>query len=225
VGLSKEDCRSLLTNPHPQTKLSERLKTELSELSFFILSDVWLDHPETLRGLRKLFDNCIENSYIPHVFVFCGNFSSRGVARGNGRDIARYQGMSTVCFHDISDLTPQSENFNALGELIASYPLLTRSSHFVFVPGPLDIAANNVLPRRPILSSLVSQVKNKIPKVHFMTNPCRLNFFGQEIVIFREDMMARMLRNLVGVKPDVRHDDLKRYVGVVSPLRSPRLFR
>lgn len=31
-------------------------------------------------------------------------------------------------------------------------------------------------------------------------------------MIFREDMMARMLRNLVGVKPDVRHDDLKRYV-------------
>lgn len=26
--------------------------------------------------------------------------------------------------------------------------------------------------------------------------------------------MARMLRNLVGVKPDVRNDDLKRYVGV-----------
>jgi len=26
--------------------------------------------------------------------------------------------------------------------------------------------------------------------------------------------MARMLRNLVGVKPDVRNDDLKRYVSV-----------
>jgi DNA polymerase epsilon subunit 2 len=30
--------------------------------------------------------------------------------------------------------------------------------------------------------------------------------------VFREDLMARMLRNLVGVKPDVREDDLKRYV-------------
>ena len=26
--------------------------------------------------------------------------------------------------------------------------------------------------------------------------------------------MGRMLRNLVGVKPDVRNDDLKRYVSV-----------
>lgn len=28
--------------------------------------------------------------------------------------------------------------------------------------------------------------------------------------------MARMLRNLVGVKPDVRNDDLKRYVSVIG---------
>ena len=34
------------------------------------------------------------------------------------------------------------------------------------------------------------------------------------MVIFREDLMARMLRNLVGVKPNVREDDLKRYVSV-----------
>ena len=27
--------------------------------------------------------------------------------------------------------------------------------------------------------------------------------------------MGRMLRNLVGVKPDVRNDDLKRYVSVI----------
>ena len=29
-------------------------------------------------------------------------------------------------------------------------------------------------------------------------------------------MMGRMLRNLVGVKPDVRNDDLKRYVSVTD---------
>lgn len=44
------------------------------------------------------------------------------------------------------------------------------------------------------------------------SNPCRIRFFNQEIVIFRENIMGRMLRNLVGVKPDVRNDDLKRYV-------------
>jgi len=37
-------------------------------------------------------------------------------------------------------------------------------------------------------------------------------FFDQEIVIFREDLMARMLRNVVGVKPDVKSEDLKRFL-------------
>jgi DNA polymerase epsilon subunit 2 len=35
---------------------------------------------------------------------------------------------------------------------------------------------------------------------------------GQEITIFREDLMAKMMRNLVGVKPDLESADLKRYV-------------
>lgn len=30
--------------------------------------------------------------------------------------------------------------------------------------------------------------------------------------MFREDLMARMLRNVVGVKPDVKSEDLKRFV-------------
>lgn len=64
------------------------------------------------------------------------------------------------------------------------------------------------------MPSFVTRLKQKVPKVHFATNPCRIKFFDQEIVIFREDLMSRMLRNLVGVKPDVKNDDLKRYVSL-----------
>jgi DNA polymerase epsilon subunit 2 len=104
------------------------------------------------------------------------------------------------------------ENFDALADLIAAYPLISRSTHFLFVPGPLDITINTTLPRSPLLSSLVGRLKTKVPKAHFGTNPCRIKFFDQEIVIFREDLMARMLRNVVGVKPDVKSEDLKRFV-------------
>ena len=38
---------------------------------------------------------------------------------------------------------------------------------------------------------------------------------GQEIVIFRENMMGKLMRNLVGVKPDLESADLKRYVSVL----------
>ncbi|KAK7695908.1 hypothetical protein QCA50_000547 [Cerrena zonata] len=176
-------------------QLAERVRGDLADLRFFVLSDVWLDMPETFTGIRKMFDHCVENAFIPKVIVLCGNFTSRGIAQGNSREIRRYQ-----------------ENFDALADLISSYPAVARYTHFVLVPGPLDITANAVLPYRPLLSTFVSRLKSRVPKVHFGTNPCRIKFFEQEIVIFREDLMARMLRNLVGVKPDVRNDDLKRYV-------------
>ena len=104
------------------------------------------------------------------------------------------------------------EGFDSLADLIASYTLITRRTHFVFVPGPLDLTVNSVLPRKPLLSSFTARLQSKIPKVHMASNPCRLKFFGQEIVVFRDDVMSRMLRNLVGVKPDARNEDLKRYV-------------
>ncbi|KAH9951642.1 epsilon DNA polymerase [Amylocystis lapponica] len=176
-------------------QLAARVRLELSDLRFFVFSDVWLDHPETLNGIRKMLDHCMETNFIPKVMVFCGNFSSRGVPQGNSREVRKFQ-----------------DNFDALADLIASYSLITRTTNFVFVPGPLDMTVNSVMPRRPLLSSFVARLKSRVPKVHFATNPCRIKFFEQEIVILREDLMAKMLRNLVGVKPDVRNDDLKRYL-------------
>jgi DNA polymerase epsilon subunit 2 len=117
------------------------------------------------------------------------------------------------------DLNPtKTENFERLAELIASFPLIVRNTHFVFVPGPLDFTTNasSVLPRRPLLASFVGKLKNRITKSHFMSNPCRIKFFSQEIVVYREDLMARMLRNLVGVKPNVQNDDMKRFVRMPS---------
>ncbi|KAI0702873.1 epsilon DNA polymerase [Cytidiella melzeri] len=176
-------------------QLADRLRTDLPDLRFFVLSDVWLDHTEAMNGLAKMFDNCVENNFIPKVIVLCGNFSCRGIAQGAARDIRRYQ-----------------DGFDDLAELIAKYPVITRTTHFVLVPGPADITGNAVLPRRPIMSSFTQKLKSRIPNIHFGTNPCRIKFCDQEMVIFREDLMARMLRNLVGVKPNVREDDLKRYL-------------
>ncbi|TFK75812.1 epsilon DNA polymerase [Pluteus cervinus] len=177
------------------TQFALRVRNELPDLHFFFLSDVWLDHPQTLSGLQKLFDNCIDNSFIPKLIVLCGNFTTHSLVHGESRDLQRYQ-----------------ESFDALADLVASYPLITRYTHFVLVPGPLDPTVNSTLPRMHLMSSFTSRLRTKIPKLHLASNPCRIKFFNQEIVVFREDTMSRMLRNIVGVKPDARSDDLKRFL-------------
>lgn len=80
----------------PQKQYAIRIQEDMSDIHFFFLSDVWLDHVQTLSGLQKLFDNCMENDFVPKVMVLCGNFTSKSIAHGNSRDIQRYQG---VCAH------------------------------------------------------------------------------------------------------------------------------
>ena len=64
------------------------------DLNFFVLSDVWLDHPATLEGIRKMFDNCMELNFIPKVIVLCGNFTTRVISPASVRDAQKYQGES-----------------------------------------------------------------------------------------------------------------------------------
>jgi len=77
---------------HLQTQFEIRIREELPELHFFFLSDVWLDNPQTLPGIQRMLDHCIENDFIPRIIVMCGNFTSKSIAHGNGRDVQRYQG-------------------------------------------------------------------------------------------------------------------------------------
>lgn len=79
--------------------VQDRLHAQLMEhtqLTFFVLSDVWLDHPKTLFGLRKLFRSCIDSNWLPKLFIMCGNFASKGVSKGNPKSITAYQGADPV---------------------------------------------------------------------------------------------------------------------------------
>jgi len=158
-----------------------------------VLSDVWLDHPRTLVALRRLFEGYADKvEYRPMVFVLCGNFCQRGWEGEGG--LKRY-----------------INGFNALADLIVSIPLILQS-HFVFVPGPLDPWSSSTLPRPALPATFTSRLAQRVPKAHFVSNPCRLRYFGQEIVIYREDLMGRLLRNLIGVKSADEGADMKRYV-------------
>lgn len=112
-----------------------------------------------------------------------------------------------------------TDNFDTLADLLISYPAIMSQSQFVFVPGPLDPWGSSMLPRPALPSPFTSRFRSKVQsaygagsRIHFTSNPVRLKFFGQEIVVMRQDLMDRMLANLVGVKPDLTAGDTKRFV-------------
>lgn len=189
-----------------------------SQVSFVILSDVWLDHPRTIPALKRLLEGYAEAvEYRPMAFVLCGNFTQRGWESEGG--MKRYTSESPWIDIGYSGRLIRPDGFNALTDLLLSFPLL-HSSHWIFVPGPLDPWSSATLPRPPIPTTFTSRLTSRIPKARFVSNPCRIRYFGMELVICREDLMGRMMRNLVAVKED-EGADMKRYVGADGGVMTP----
>ena len=124
-------------------------------------------------------------------------------------------------FHNTGNSTRYKELFNDLAELIDRFPRLKTNAHFIFVPGPNDpwqasgslpiqggpsIAA---IPYRPIPYVFTNRVRRICKKVDFMTNPCRLAYFTQEIVVFRDDLCDRFFRNRLRLKQVTEFDHSK----------------
>jgi DNA polymerase epsilon subunit 2 len=52
------------------------------------------------------------------------------------------------------------------------------------------------LPRRPIPEQYTKSLRQRVRHITFASNPCRVRYFTQEIVLFREDLLKKMQRHL-----------------------------
>ncbi|KAF2346619.1 DNA polymerase alpha/epsilon subunit B, partial [Trinorchestia longiramus] len=92
----------------------------------------------------------------------------------------------------------------SLGDTISQFPELMSNSRFILVPGPKDPGPCSVYPRPALPSYLTEGLRQKVPGVELMTNPCRLLYCTQEIVVFREDVLTKICRNCVYFPSDAQ---------------------
>ncbi|KAF7035474.1 hypothetical protein CFC21_046349 [Triticum aestivum] len=144
---------------------------------FVILSDVWLDSYETMEKLGVVLDGYESVEVVPSLFVLMGNFCSR---------------PCNLAFNSFEELRLQ---FGKLGEMIASRTRLKEHSRFLFIPGPDDAGPSKALPRCALPKYLIEELQKHIPNAIFVSNPCRVKFYTQEIVFFRQDLLYRMRRS------------------------------
>uniref|UniRef100_A0A7S0MZV0 DNA polymerase epsilon subunit n=1 Tax=Pyramimonas obovata TaxID=1411642 RepID=A0A7S0MZV0_9CHLO len=156
-------------------QLEDQERTAEADM-FVILSDVWLDIPNTFTRLRSVFHGFSSVEVVPSLFVFMGDYSSQP--------------------HHIiqTDYSIMKGHFDALAELICEFPRLTEGSQFVFMPGPNDPSPSPALPRPPLPMSLTTALSDRIPRAQFTSNPCRIRYYTQEIVLMREALQHRMMR-------------------------------
>ena len=85
------------------------------------------------------------------------------------------------------------------------------------MPSSADPFSTSLLPRQPLPDLIADRLRSKVgpaaaARMHFTSNPTRLVYFAQEIVVSRDDTMTRMLRNAVRLKDEVADGDLKKFV-------------
>uniref|UniRef100_A0A672HCR2 DNA polymerase epsilon subunit n=1 Tax=Salarias fasciatus TaxID=181472 RepID=A0A672HCR2_SALFA len=153
----------------------KQLEEENEDAMFVIVSDVWLDSVEVMEKLNIMFSGYA--AMPPTCFILCGNFSSAPYGK--------------------TQIKSLKESLKALADAICSYPSIHSSSRFVFVPGPEDPGPGTILPRPPLADHITEEFRQKVPFSVFTTNPCRIQYCSQEIVIMREDLVNKMCRNCV----------------------------
>lgn len=184
-----------------------------------ILGELNLDQPRTLQALRKILAlyAAEPEGQTPLSFVLTGNFAQHAVlARGPG---AAGAGGSIE----------YKEGFDALASTFADFPALLQSATFIFVPGDNDAWSSSFgggaavpLPRKPAPDLFTSRVRRvfaaanaeaarDIPEGHvkpaegeaiWTSNPSRISLFGpnHEVVLFRDDIAARLRRTAIRLK-------------------------
>ncbi|KAF5656737.1 dna polymerase epsilon subunit 2 [Fusarium heterosporum] len=173
-----------------------------------IIGELNLDQPRTLQALRKILSTYASEpeGSTPLTFVLMGNFTQHAVlARGGSGGSIEYK-----------------EYFDALASALGDFPTLLQSSTFVFVPGDNDgwvssftAGASVPLPRKQVPDMFTSRIRRAFATANaevggksdgttvWTSNPSRISLFGpnHELVLFRDDVSARLRRASVRLKP------------------------
>ncbi|XP_018411759.1 PREDICTED: DNA polymerase epsilon subunit 2 [Nanorana parkeri] len=153
----------------------KQLEEENEDAMFVFVSDLWLDQVEVMEKLHVMFSGY--STAPPTCFIFCGNFSSAPYGK--------------------TQIKSLKDSFKSLADVICEYPNIHKSSRFVFVPGPEDPGPSFILPRPPIAEHITEEFRQRIPFSIFTTNPCRIQYCTQEMIVLREDLVNKMCRNCV----------------------------
>lgn len=162
----------------------------------FLGGDIFLDNIYVVDALRKLFKFLMaevenEEKEAPIAIVFPGSFVSYPFTPS---------GMSSQ----------YKEYFDQLAILLEEYfgkESCLRKTKLVFIPGQNDPwmaafagGATPVWPLNPISKLFTSRVTRACPSAVFSSNPTRIAYLSQEIVIVREDYGSKFRRNEIDLR-------------------------
>lgn len=161
--------KSLLKNS-PRLMEIEAAETEAT---IVFLADCWLDDPIVLEKLQALFIGY--NECPPIAIILMGPF-----------------------LKNVSNPFQLKGKLTSLGEMIANNcSTIKKETDIILVPALEDPASPVILPRPPLPEKICADFKRLLPRTILASNPCRLQYCTQQIVICRADLITKLCRNTI----------------------------
>lgn len=162
------NSKTLLKTSH---RLAE-IERQDTDANIIFLSDCWLNDPVVLDKLKCLFNGYDECP--PTAIVMMGPFAK-----------------------NVTEIYSLKACFSQLGDIISTCPTLKKETDIILVPSLDDPAAPSILPRPPLPHHLIADFKKKVPRCISATNPCRLQYCTQQILVARIDLITKLCRNVI----------------------------
>jgi DNA polymerase epsilon subunit 2 len=183
VGIERSQERNLL-----------KVEQSYKDVKLVFCSDVRLDDKRSLKTIKQMLGSyeILPVGEAPLAIVLMGNFISHP-HHTNGFS-AMYKAL-----------------WDRLAAMLEEFPKVCAQSKFIFVPGsndPWSLAGTVILPRQPIPRSFLNRVSRAVKDVTLATNPCRLSYFTQEIVVGRDDWLERFRRQNIATRSKASTDDV-----------------
>ncbi|CAI5474856.1 unnamed protein product [Closterium sp. Yama58-4] len=173
---------------HEQAWVQQREAEAVEEgHMFIIMADIALHDPQTLSRLATVLGAYDALDHPPRLFLLIGDFCSPPTALASPH------------------LHAHREAFSQLARVIGAHRRLKDKSLFVFVPGQADPGPCAVLPRPSLPRFFTEPITHALPSALFSSNPSRLKFYSQELVVLRADLQRRMQR--CAVLPPLKDTD------------------
>ena len=170
-----------------QIEYMRELEEQAHSDRVFVFSDVILTNSKTCDNLKMTFE-AYEKLPGNYLFILIGPFTSKEFTSTGGRDEA-------------------DRAFEFFGNTLENCPRLSKEAKFLFVPAMNDPGPQAAYPKKSLLEKLVENLRKRIQSISIGTNPCHLRFYTQEITIFRDDLLRRMMRHVLPKVPPSKDDD------------------
>lgn len=103
------------------------------------------------------------------------------------------------------------QKLTLIGDMLKNCDNLKNHTDLILIPSLDEIYSPNILPKPALPESLCVDLRKKYARLILATNPCRIQYCTQQIVVCRADLITKLCRNTICFPKNGRLED---HVGI-----------